>query len=277
MKFAFQGERGAFSHDAARRFFAHELELLPCRTFEEVFEAASEGRVDAAVIPIENTLAGSVHRNYELLAEHELTILAETSVRINHHLIGRPGSSLSATRRVYSHPVALAQCLGFFRQHPELEAVAALDTAGSVRMVMEGERDDEAAIAGRSAAEVYGGSILVESIEDHPENFTRFLLLVPSGRAADFGGGFVGTPKTAVLFRLPNVPGSLFRALAVFALRDISLSKIESRPIPGRPWEYSFYADFLGSASDPGVERALAHLAEFAESSRVLGSYVSIA
>lgn len=142
---------------------------------------------------------------------------------------------------------------------------------------MEGERDDEAAIAGRSAAEVYGGSILVESIEDHPENFTRFLLLVPSGRAADLAGRFVGTPKTAVLFRLPNVPGSLFRALAVFALRDISLSKIESRPIPGRPWEYSFYADFLGSASDPGVERALAHLAEFAESSRVLGSYVSIA
>lgn len=275
MNVAFQGERGAFSHDAVRKFFPDGADLLPCRTFEEVFDAVAGEAADAAVIPIENTLAGSVHRNYELLAEHELTIVAETFVRINHHLIGRPGSSLATIRRVYSHPVALAQCLGFFRNRDHIEAVAALDTAGSVKMVMEGDRHDEAAIAGRSAADLYGGSILLESVEDHPENFTRFLLLVPSDRMGSLEGRFHGIPKTAVLFKLPNVPGSLFRALAVFALRDISLSKIESRPIVGRPWEYSFYAELLGSAAEPQVQRALAHLAEFAESSRVLGSYLS--
>jgi prephenate dehydratase len=239
-----------------------------------MFDAVSAGAADCAVAPIENSLAGSVHKNYDLLVEHDLTIIGETNVRIVHNLIAPAGVRLADVRRVYSHPVALAQCEKFLRANPQIEVAPAYDTAGSVKMIIENGREDEAAIAGATAAAVYGARIITESIEDNPENFTRFLLLTGAGRAYSIQAvASGGKLKTSIVFRVTNRPGSLFRALAAFALRDIDLTKIESRPIEGRPWEYSFYLDLMGDRSDREVECALAHLSEMTESIRVLGSY----
>ena len=272
---SFQGERGAFSEDAARNLVGPAVQTIACRTFEEMFEAVSSGRADCAVAPIENSLAGSVHKNYDLLQEHDLTIVGETKVRIVHNLIALPGVALSEIRRVYSHPVALAQCERFIRSNTHIQFEEAYDTAGSVKMIVENSRRDEAAIAGASAAGVYGGQILIEAIEDNAKNFTRFLLLARPQDAGRVGTlATAGVRKTSIVFRVGNQPGALFRALAVFALRDIDLCKIESRPIEGRPWEYSFYLDLTGDQTEPAIERALGHLAEMAESVRVLGSYV---
>lgn len=274
VRVSFQGERGAFSEDAARQLLGPGIQTIPCRTFEEMFQAVSTGSADAAAAPIENSLAGSVHKNYDLLMEHDLTIIGETNVRIVHHLIAPPGVTLSRVRRVHSHPVALAQCERFLRSNPEIEVVPAYDTAGSVKMVVENKSGEDAAIAGATAAAVYGAEIIAESIEDNVQNFTRFLLLARPDRAASIRT--TSNPqhrKTSIVFRVANKPGGLFRSLAAFALRDIDLTKIESRPIEGRPWEYSFYLDLIGDQHDPHVERALANLAELAESVRVLGSY----
>jgi prephenate dehydratase len=274
VKAAFQGERGAFSEDAAQKLIGPSLQTVPYRTFDDIFNAVSRGEVDCSVVPIENSLAGSVHKNYDLLVEHDLTIIGESNLRIVHHLMAPPGVALAEVRRVYSHPVALAQCERFLRAHPEIEATAAYDTAGSVKMVIENGRKDEAAIAGRSAAAVYGAEILAEGIEDNEKNFTRFLLLARPDQVASIKiQAVAGPPKTSIVFRIANRPGALFRALAAFALRDIDLSKIESRPIEGRPWEYSFYVDLVGDRAEPRMDRALAHLAEMAESIRVLGCY----
>jgi len=271
---AFQGERGAYSEDAARMLLGAEAEAVPHRTFEAMFAAVANRKADCAAVPIENSLAGSVYKNYDLLLEHDLTIIGEANLRITHNLITPPGVSLEAVRRVYSHPVALAQCERFLHAHPQIEAAPAYDTAGSVKMVMERRRADEGAIAGRSAAVVYGAQIVAEGIESHAQNFTRFLLLALPDRASRIGVPGQGSgKKTSVVFRLGNRPGALFKALAVFALRDIDLTKIESRPIEGRPWEYSFYLDLVGDIIDPPVERALSNLAEVAESVRVLGCY----
>jgi prephenate dehydratase len=271
---AFQGERGAFSEDAARQLLGSSVETVPCRGFEEMFEAVSTNAADAAVAPIENSLAGSVHKNYDLLMEHDLTIIGETNVRIVHQLIAPRGVSINDVRRVYSHPVALAQCEKFLRANPQFEALPAYDTAGSVKMVVENNSGADAAIAGATAARFYDAEILAESIEDNAENFTRFLLLVQPGRADSISPiSKQRQRKTSIVFRVANKPGGLFRSLAAFALRDIDLTKIESRPIEGRPWEYSFYLDLIGDQDDPHVERALANLAELAESVRVLGSY----
>ena len=274
IKAAFQGERGAFSEDAARALLGEQVEPIPHRSFEAMFEAVARGEADCAAVPIENSLAGSVYKNYDLLLEHDLTISGEVNLRITHHLIAPPGVALKSVRRVHSHPVALAQCEKFLRAHPAIEALPAYDTAGSVKLVMERGRSDEAAIAGRSAAAVHGAEILCEGIESHPQNFTRFLLLARADRAPEVAVGEQGgARKTSVVFQLKNRPGALFKALAVFALRDIDLTKLESRPILGRPWEYSFYLDLIGDTADPPVERALSNLAEVSESLRVLGCY----
>jgi prephenate dehydratase len=274
LKIAFQGARGAFSEDAARQLLGPNVETIPCRTFEEMFEAVSTGAADAAAAPIENSLAGSVHKNYDLLMEHDLTIIGETNVRIVHHLIATRGVALSDVRRVHSHPVALAQCERFLQANPQIEVVPAYDTAGSVKMIVESGSKAEAAIAGATAAAIYGAEIIAESIEDNAKNFTRFLLLARPDRAGSIKAiATGGERKTSIVFRVANRPGALFRTIAVFALRDIDLTKIESRPIEGRPWEYSFYLDLMGDHQDPHVERALAHLSELAESVRVLGSY----
>jgi prephenate dehydratase len=278
IKTAFQGERGAFSEAAARALLGGDAQTIAHRTFEEIFDAVATGTCCCAIVPIENSLAGSVHKNYDLLIEHDLTIIGETNLRVIHNLIGPRGARLSELRRVYSHPVALAQCERFLRANPQVVAEPAYDTAGSVKMVMERGRTDEAAIAAAAAAAVYDGMIIAEGIEDNAKNYTRFLLVARPDRASLIKLAARGDEcKTSIMFRVANRSGALFRALAAFALRDIDLTKIESRPIEGRPWEYSFYLDLRGDRSDASVKRALDNLAELAESIRVLGSYPSAA
>ena len=273
---AFQGDRGAFSEAASHQLLGRDIDLLPCRTFDDVFTAVKSGAAAAAVIPIENSLAGSVVRNYELLGPAGLEIVGEALLRIRLSVIAAPGVKLSDVRRLLSHPVALAQCQRFLAGHPDVEAVATYDTAGSVRMVMDHGRRDEAAIAGSVAAEVYGAEVLVENVEDHAENWTRFLLLTRTGEGDGLRSQHENAPrKTTLLFRTPNKPGALFRALAAFALRDINLTKLESRPIEGRPWEYAFYADIGGDAAEGNVANALNHLREMCETVVVLGSYAA--
>jgi prephenate dehydratase len=266
LRVAIQGERGAFSHEAALRALGEAIEILPCETFDALFDAAAEGAADRAVVPIENSLHGSIHENYDRLSARELHIVGEVPLRVRQCLIARPGASLASIRRVASHPVALAQCRRFFAEHPQLQPVVAYDTAGSVREVLQGGSDSSAAIGSALAARLYGGLILREGIEDDPQNYTRFLLL-----ARDPGPLETAT-KTSLVFTLKNEPGSLHRALGVFALRGVDLAKIESRPLRGRPWEYLFYLDVLGDPRGATGE-ALRELRGLATSLRVLGAY----
>jgi prephenate dehydratase len=224
------------------------------------------------VIPIENTLHGSVHENYDHLLHFDLEIRAETSVRISHNLIAMPGVRFKDLMQVYSHPVALNQCLDFLAAHPQLERVPFYDTAGSVKMLAEEKRTDAAAIASAVAAEIYGAHILKKSVEDDRRNYTRFFLLRRPGEGTSPRPCATGC-KTSVVFSTRNIPGSLFRALSAFSLRDINLAKIESRPLRGRPWEYMFYLDFLGSLEEERVKNALGHVRELADFLRVLGCY----
>jgi prephenate dehydratase len=269
-RIAFQGEPGAFSGEAAQKLLGRQVELIPCETFEKMFAKVESGSSDYCLAPIENSLFGSVHQNYDLLLKHSLKIVGETNLRIIHNLIGAPGTRVEDVKRVYSHPVALGQCRRFLSERPEILSVAAYDTAGSVKMIMESRESGAAAIASAAAAEVYGARLLVSGIEDDQANFTRFLLLA---REDDCAEPPPDADKTSIVFSLENRTGSLYRAMAVFALRDIDLMKIESRPLLGRPWEYSFYLDFSGAQADPRVRNALAHLREFANSVKILGSY----
>jgi len=272
---AFQGERGAFSEEAARKLLGRRIRVLPCTRFEDVFRSLAEGEVQAAVVPIENTLHGSVHENYDHLLHFELPIVGETSVRIVHNLIAPPNVSFAKVRRVYSHPVALNQCLRFFATNPRIEKVPFYDTAGSVKMIMDEKLTDAAAIASSVAAEIYGARILKRSIEDDSQNFTRFFALRTPAMARRFrvraAAGAVW--KTSLVFNTRNVPGALFRSLSAFSLRDLNLTKIESRPLRGKPYEYLFYLDFIGRADSPVAKNALGHLGELANFLRVLGCY----
>jgi prephenate dehydratase len=272
---AFQGARGAFSEEAARKLVGAKTPVLPCERFEDVFRSLQSGDVGGAVVPIENTLAGSVHENYDHLVNFEFPIVAETSVRIVHNLIAGKGAPFSKIKRAFSHPVALNQCLDFFAKNPQIERIPFYDTAGSVKMIMEERLGDAAAIASSVAAEIYGGRILRRSIESDRQNFTRFFLL----RTAEYARRHRISPsahaawKTSLVFSTRNTPGALFRALSAFALRDLSLTKIESRPLRGKPWEYLFYVDFLGRVDSPNAQNALNHLRELADFQRVLGCY----
>ncbi|MGH7671948.1 MAG: prephenate dehydratase [Gemmatimonadales bacterium] len=271
---AIQGEAGSFSHAAALAVHGPDVRLVPRHSFEELFRGVTAGDADRGVVPIENSLAGSVHENYDLLRSSALHVVAETEVRVRHCLIARPGTAPAAVRRVASHPVALAQCRRFFAERPAVAPVPAYDTAGSVRDLLAGRLEADAAIGSALAARLYGGEILLEGIEDHPENYTRFLVVArePGPPGPPGPPPPAGTSKTSLAFLLPNVPGSLHRALGVFAARGLDLTKIESRPLPGRPWEYVFYLDVLG---DPrgGVAEALTELAGLARDLRVLGAY----
>jgi prephenate dehydratase len=267
MKIAIQGEVGSFSHEAARRM-APGCTIVPCTRSAEVFDRVGRGSVDAAVIPIENSLAGSVTEHFDLLLARKVFIEQEFRLRIVHNLIALPGVRRENLRRVYSHPVALEQCRDFFRRNRKVEPVPFYDTAGSVKHIVENRLRDAAGIAGRQAAKAYKGRILTAGIEDDKQNFTRFFLIRRKLRVLP------GANKTSIAFSLQNIPGALFKALSVFALRDISLSKIESRPMRGRPWEYVFYADFL-RGNDPAAQNALRHLAEVADLVKVLGVYPS--
>src|SRR5437660_1525865 len=272
VRVGFQGELGAFSQEAVRQLLGDRAAVVPFQRFEEVFRALDRGETDASVIPIENTLAGSVHENYDHLLHFDVKIVAETNVRIVHNLMAPPGVRFRDLRRVYSHPVALNQCLQFFNDHPEIERVPFYDTAGSIKMVMEEKLADAGAIASTVAASIYGARILRRSIEDDRQNFTRFFLLNAKRRVLPRQQP-VKTWKTSIVFNTHNVPGALFRSLSVFALRDLNLNKIESRPLRGKPWEYLFYVDFEGREDDKVAQEALGHLAELADFMRVLGTY----
>jgi prephenate dehydratase len=271
---AFQGEAGAFSEAAAVQLLGEEITTVPRPTFDAVFRAIADGSADMLIVPVENSLAGSVVRVYDLLLESELTITAETVLPIEHHLIGCPGASLREIRAVSSHPMALAQCERFFAAHPDLKRVPAEDTAGSVREVLERGEKTLAAIAGRRAAERYGGVILKESIHDNAENFTRFLLLQPGKKstANPASSGSPQTTKMSVAMRIAHRPGALLASLGAFARYGINLLKIESRPIHGRPWAYQFFVDVETNTPD-GLENALNDLRTVTEEVRVLGVY----
>ncbi len=278
IRVAFQGERGAFSEEAARRILGEKIEPCPKREFDEMFEAVIRDEADCAVVPIENTLAGSVIKNYDLLVDYDLEIIGELVLRVAHNLIAPKGTRLPSLRKIYSHPVALAQCEDFLHklrlEIPRLEILPAYDTAGAVKLVVENGRHDEAAIASRAAATTYRAQILAEGIESNPQNFTRFFVMARPDRR---GGVRLKTRsreiKTSIVFRTTNKPGALFHALEAFAKGKIDLAKIESRPIVGRPWEYSFYLDFMGDRNAPAARRALASLTMVAESLRIFGSY----
>jgi prephenate dehydratase len=267
---AFQGELGAFSGEAAYKLLGDNIELIPCETFEKIFAEVEDKLCDYCLAPIENSLFGSIYQNYDLLLKHNLQIVGETNLRIVHNLIASPETRIEEVKRVYSHPVALGQCLRFFAKHPEMRPIAANDTAGSVKMIMENREMGAAAIAGASAAQTYGAQVLTAGIEDDRQNYTRFLLLASQERCSEPPPE---ADKTSIVFALENRTGSLYRAMAVFALRDLDLTKIESRPLVGYPWEYSFYLDFIGHTAEPRVRNALAHLGEFATSIKVLGCY----
>jgi prephenate dehydratase len=284
MKVAIQGERGSFSHEAAERML-RRCSVVPCARSVEVFDRVEQGSVSAAVIPIENTLAGTVAEHADLLVARSVFVQAEYLHRIVHNVIAAPGVKFRALRRVLSHPVALDQCREFFRRNPNIEPVPFYDTAGSVQHVIVNKLGDTAGIAGRQAAQEYAGKILRAGIEDDKRNFTRFFLIRKLGKtgahsnrrktSADYRRLIPSRAnKTSIAFHVKNVPGALFKSLSVFALRDISLSKIESRPMRGRPWEYVFYVDFLRGDDEP-ARNALRHLAEVAEFIKVLGIYPS--
>ena len=268
MRIAYQGEPGAFSEAAARRVDA-EAQLVPCRSFEEVFDAVDAGPAGYGVVPIENSIGGSIHRNYDLLLSHELSIVGEVELPVIHHLLALPGATLAGLRRVYSHPQGLAQCERFLRSLKGVEVIATYDTAGSAKMVADAGASDAAAIASARAGDVFGLTPLASSIQDFDDNVTRFLVI---GRRPVSNSV---PDKTTIVFTVPNEPGALFKALSVFALRGVDLTKLESRPIPGRPWEYLFYADLAAPRDALACARALGHLAEFAPTLRTLGSYPS--
>lgn len=268
---AFQGEPGAYSEAALLEHFGADVETLPCPSFDAVFVAVAEGKAGRGLIAIENSLAGSIHHNYDLLLDNSLWIVGEHYLRVQHCLIANAGVESHQVKKVISHPQALAQCDGYLRRKA-LTAEVYYDTAGAVKRLKESGMRDVAAIASRRAAQVYGMQVLDEDIEDNPANYTRFLIIARKSHTSNQGGES-GSWKTTIVFSLKNEPGSLFKALSVFALRDIDLNKIESRPLVGKPWEYLFYVDFTGSASDPAAARALAHLEEYATTLRVLGSY----
>ncbi len=287
MKVAIQGELGSFSHEAAERMLPR-CTVVPCARSAEVFDRLEGESVGAAVIPIENTLAGTVAEHADLMLTREVFIQAEYLLRIVHNVMAMPGVQLGSLRRVLSHPVALDQCRDFFRQRPKIEAVPFYDTAGSVKHVIANQLKDAAGIAGRQAAREYSANILKSSIEDDKRNFTRFFLIRKVGKkggtrgtgkkkgSADYHRLIPrGANKTSIVFQVKNTPGALFKSLSVFALRDISLSKIESRPMRGRPWEYVFYVDFLRGDDEP-ARNALRHLEEVAEFVKVLGIYPAV-
>lgn len=263
MRIAYQGEPGAYSEAAALLFSPH-TETLPCKSFDEVFAAVLHKRATHGIVPMENSIGGTIHRNYDLLVDHEIPITGEVELDVVHCLQALPGTTIEAIKIVYSHQQALAQCERYLRElGVTVEAV--YDTAGGAKLVSEQRLKDAGALASRRAAEVFGLDVIQEAVQDYEFNITRFFVI----------GGSQPTDadKTTLVFALPSTPGSLFKALSVFALRDINLSKLESRPIRGRPWEYLFYVDIESRRDDLACARALAQLGEFAKWSRVLGTY----
>jgi prephenate dehydratase len=269
---AFQGEPGAFSEAAAIQLLGNAIITVPRATFDAAFRAIDERAADALLVPVENSLAGSVVRVYDLLLQSRLSIVAETILPIEHHLIGCPGATLQGIRSVASHPMALAQCERFFSTHSDLKRIPAEDTAGSVREVLSRGDKSCAAIAGRRAAEHYRGVILAESIQDNAENFTRFVLLLPEKEAAAWISP--EARKISLAMCLAHRPGALLASLEPFSKHSVNLLKIESRPIHGRPWEYQFFID-VEASNVARLDQALTEVRNATSELRVLGRYVA--
>jgi len=267
MRIAIQGELGSFSNEAALGFFP-QGEIVACALSAEVFERLERGEVDAAVVPIENSLAGPVAEHYDLLLAHNAAIERESMLRIRHNLIAVPGATLAGLRLVMSHPIALAQCRKFLQGQPHIQVQPFYDTAGSVKHVMEQGDATLAGIASAQAAKVYGGAIVAANIEDNAENFTRFHVVRRAGECTVDAGA----NKISLAFALENKPGTLVKALEKLAAAGADLTKIESRPVPGKPWEYIFYVD-VRYAEAAVADKALAALQAHCPMVKELGRY----
>ncbi len=266
MKVAFQGERGAYSESAVHKFFGANTEVKPCREFRDVFESVNKQETPFGVVPVENSLEGSITQNYDLFLKYDLKVCGEVIVKIEHCLIANPSTSLEAVKAVYSHPQALAQCRSFLEQLGR-DLIPTYDTAGSVKMLKEKGLKDAAAVASERAAELYGMKILARDIADNKENYTRFFVLAKEDAAVS------GKDKTSIIFGAAHAPGSLYHALGEFAKRSINLTKIESRPTKQTPWEYNFYLDFEGHRSEARCAEALKALEKYTAFIKILGSY----
>lgn len=266
MKVAFQGARGAYSESAVYQFFGTETQAKPCKEFRDVFESVKSEKTDFGVVPVENSLEGSVTQNYDLFLKYDLKVCGEVIVKIEHCLIANPGTVLAEIQAVYSHPQALAQCRLFLEELGR-ELIPTYDTAGSVKMLKEKGLKNAAAVASERAAKLYDMQILVEDIADNPENYTRFFVLSKEDAEA------TGKDKTSIIFGTKHEPGALYQALREFASRDINLTKIESRPTRQKPWEYNFYLDFEGHRTKKRHIEALKALEKHAAFIKILGSY----
>jgi len=266
VKVSFQGERGAYSEEAAFNFFGSGIELKPCTELDEVFESVERGETEYAVVPVENSLEGSVNQTYDLLLSSNLKVCGEIVLRIVHCLIVHPKAEEGSIKYVYSHPQALAQCRSFIKRSG-YTPVPYFDTAGSVKMIKDKGFTDAAAIAGRRAAEIYGMKVVLEGVEDRQNNYTRFFVLSKHDSPP------TGDDKTSIIFSVKHVPGALYNALKEFAERGINLTKIESRPTKIKPWEYNFYLDFEGHVSEERCRKAIEGLKERSLFTKVLGSY----
>jgi chorismate mutase/prephenate dehydratase len=266
VKVAFQGERGAFSESAIYAFFGEKVDVKPCRDLTEVFDSVDKQDTQFGVVPVENSLEGSVNQTYDLFLTHDVKVCGEIIIRISHCLIANPNTTLDDVKAVYSHPQALAQCRRFLERLGR-ELIPTYDTAGSVKMLKEKGLRDAAAVASEKAAEIYGMKILAREIEDNPSNYTRFFVLSKEDSPR------TGRDKTSIIFAAAHTPGSLYHALGEFAKRNINLTKIESRPTKQKAWEYNFYLDFEGHRSEKRCAEALEALAKGGAFLKILGSY----
>lgn len=264
---AFQGEPGAFSEDACFKYFGNGVQTRPFPDFASVFEAVEKDRVSHAMVPVENSIGGSVAQVNDLLLDHDLTVSGEAIVPVRHHLMAFDDATLGSIKEVISHPQALGQCRKFLANHPEWRVTPAYDTAGSARIVSEAKRLDLAAIASRRAASVYGLKILKEDIQSETANFTRFFVLEKNPSPVPDAN------KTSIVFATKNVPGALHKCLGEFASRGVNLTKLESRPRKNKPWVYVFYADLDGSIDDPNCHAAIGGLLKTGAFVKILGSY----
>ncbi len=267
-KVVYQGERGCNSDVASNKFFPKNVKRIGVRTFRDIFEKVNTEKETYGVVPVENSLTGSIHQNYDLLLEYNLWVTGEVKLRIIHNLLAPPGTTLKSIKEIWSHPEALAQCRDFLSFHPEYKVVSVYDTAGAAKIVKEEKRKNVAIIAGPQVAKLYNFKKLKEGIESHPDNFTRFLILSKERKI------YTGeNARTMLVFGVKNEPGILFRCLSIFALRNIDLTKLESRAVVGKPYEYLFYIDFKGSLENENCRHAVENLKEVVAYIKLLGSY----
>jgi chorismate mutase/prephenate dehydratase len=266
VKVTYQGEKGAYSEMAVYKFFGSTVDPVPCKDFREVFESVKTGVVPHGVVPIENSIEGSVNQNYDLFLAYDLKVCGEVAIKLAHVLIANPKTELENVKNVYSHPQALAQCRSYLEKH-KWEIIPAYDTAGSVKIIKENNLTNAAAIASEKAADLYDMKILARNIADNPSNYTRFLVLGTEDAAP------TGDDKTSIIFSAKHAPGTLYHALGEFATRNINLTRIESRPTKTTAWQYNFYLDFEGHRTEKRCAEALEALEKYAIFVKILGSY----